>query len=77
MATVLLKLSTHIGNLKKFLKASALLRQLFTEGKLSGAHGELVFQVSHNFWQQKASKEATNATLNQFSLSLSSLTVGF
>lgn len=45
MATALRKISTHIGNLKKFLKASALLSQLFTEGKLSGAHGDLVFQV--------------------------------
>ena len=48
MANVLRKLSAHIGNLKKFLKASALLRQLFIENKLSGAHGDLVFQVSHH-----------------------------
>ena len=46
MAVALGKISAHIGNPKKFLKAAPLLRQLFTEGKLSGAHGDLVFEVS-------------------------------
>ena len=40
------RINAHIGNPKKFLKASALLRQLFTGEQLSGAHGDLVFQVS-------------------------------
>lgn len=46
MGAALQKIAAHISNPKKFAKASALLRQLFSEGKLSGAHGELAFEVS-------------------------------
>jgi len=46
MGVALAKISVHIANPKKFVKASALLRQLFAEGKLSGAHGDLVFEVT-------------------------------
>jgi len=45
MGIALAKISVHIANPKKFTKASALLRQLFSEGKLSGAHGDLAFEV--------------------------------
>ena len=51
IATALRKIRGHIGNQKKFLKAAPLLRQLFVEEKLSGAHGDLAFEVIRKiFW---------------------------
>ena len=40
------KLVTHISNPRKFKKASALLRQLLKENKVTLAHSTLLFQVS-------------------------------
>ena len=48
IAIALRKICGHIGNQKKFLKAAPLLRQLFAEEKLSGAHGDLAFEVIKN-----------------------------
>lgn len=45
LVAALTKISAHIGNPKKFGKAAPLLRQLFAEGKLSGAHGDLAFEA--------------------------------
>ena len=41
----LIRLVTHISNPRKVKKASALLRQLLKEDKVTPAHSDLLFQV--------------------------------
>ncbi len=45
MRVALERLVTHISNPRKFKKASALLRQLLKENKVTHAHSALLFQV--------------------------------
>lgn len=45
VAAALEKIISHIGNPKKFKKASPLLRQLLSQGSVHKAHASLLFEV--------------------------------
>ena len=45
LADALRRLATHISNPKKMKKASSLLRQLLSDGKIKPSHSSLVFEV--------------------------------
>jgi hypothetical protein len=51
VALALEKIISHIGNPKKFKKASPLLRQLLSQGVLTAAHSNLLFEVRAQHWQ--------------------------
>ena len=56
VAQALVKLTSHISSSTKFNKASELLRQLMSEGRITSEHSRLVFEVR----LQAGSLEANN-----------------